>query len=419
MRLNLEEFFKLLSKYEIEEIEGLKLEGDIEIEIEEGAAIDVINEINLAMQHLMKALSMLGAAPVTPSLPSAPVPHREFRLLEEKFEPLPVKYSGTIQEVQLGAKRSEGGSRGSVVKLGGERSLPFYLFDSPQPNLPAIAIDVFDRPIPLPKAVREHYSDVMENPGEWAKKAVKLGADVVTIHLVSTDPLIDDTPPGEAAKVVEEVLQAVKVPVIVGGSGNKEKDPVVLEKAAEVAEGERLLLASATLDMDWERIGNAAKNHGHVVLSWTQMDMNNQKTLNRYLLKRLELPRESLVMDPTTAALGYGLDYAYTNMERIRIAGLKGDEDLSFPISSGTTNAWGAREAWMKDSPIEGDTSWGPRELRGPLWEITTGLTLSLAGVDLFMMMHPAAVAVMKEFMATLGGRKDRIETEDWVGVEL
>ncbi|HDM60241.1 MAG TPA: CO dehydrogenase/acetyl-CoA synthase subunit delta, partial [Archaeoglobus veneficus] len=366
MKLTLEEFFKLLSQYEIEEIEGLRLEGDIEIELEEGSfagvLAEVANEINLAIQHLNNALAKLG---ISPALQPQVERLEGKALLERKFEPFRVSYSTAIQEVQLGAKRSEGGSRESVVKLGGEKSLPFYLFDSPQPNLPVISIDVFDKPIPLPKAVREHYGDVMEDPAEWAKKAVKFGADVVTIHLVSTDPLLDDTPPSEAAKVVEEVLQAVKVPIIVGGSGNKEKDPVVLEKAAEAAEGERILLASATLDTDWERIGNAAKKHNQVVLSWTQMDINNQKTLNRYLLKRLKLPKDSLVMDPTTAALGYGLDYAYTNMERIRLAGLKGDEDLAFPISSGTTNAWGAREAWMKDSPIEGDTPWGPRELRG------------------------------------------------------
>lgn len=420
MKLTLEEFFKLLSQYEIEEIEGLRLEGDIEIELEEGSfagvLAEVANEINLAIQHLNNALAKLG---ISPALQPQVERLEGKALLERKFEPFRVSYSTAIQEVQLGAKRSEGGSRESVVKLGGEKSLPFYLFDSPQPNLPVISIDVFDKPIPLPKAVREHYGDVMEDPAEWAKRAVKFGADVVTIHLVSTDPLLDDTPPSEAAKVVEEVLQAVKVPIIVGGSGNKEKDPVVLEKAAEAAEGERVLLASATLDTDWERIGNAAKKHNQVVLSWTQMDINNQKTLNRYLLKRLKLPKDSLVMDPTTAALGYGLDYAYTNMERIRLAGLKGDEDLAFPISSGTTNAWGAREAWMKDSPIEGDTPWGPRELRGPLWEIVTGLTLSLAGVDLFMMMHPAAVAVMKELISTLCGKKNKIETGDWVEAEI
>ncbi len=441
MKLTLEEFLELLRKYNIESLEGIKIEGDLEIEIESDNVdvgtflASVAHELTMAAQHITNALRLLGypveSLPTLPQVPQPPQPQPVVEKIEEagapslelvkaKFTPYKVEYPNAIQEVQLGATKSEGGSREKVVKLGGEKSLPFYLFDAPQPNLPVISIDIFDRKIPLPKAVREHYGDVMEDPAEWAKKAVKeFGADLVTVHLISTDPLLDDTPAREAAKVVEEVLQAVKVPLVVGGSGNKEKDPEVLEKVAEVAEGERVMLASATLDMDWERIGNAAKKYGHVVLSWTQLDVNSQKTLNRYLLKKVGLPRDSLVMDPTTAALGYGLDYAFTNMERIRISGLKGDTDLAFPISSGTTNAWGVREAWMKESPLEDESPWGPRELRGPMWEIVTGLTLALAGVDLFMMMHPGAVAVLKEVINTLGGKvKETIEADDWILME-
>lgn len=432
--MTIEEFLELLKKYNIESMEGVKIEGDIEIEMETVAMPDltgilsaISQELGMAAYHLARASQLLGY-PIQVSIPSAPsvtvtlpeIPE-ELKLIEAEFKPSKVEYRGVIQEVTLGAKKGDGGTRKSVVTLGGERSLPFYLFDSPQPNMPAVTIDVFDMPVPLPKAVREHYGDVMENPAEWAKKAVKeFGADLITIHLVSTDPLIKDTPAGEAVKVIEDILQAVDVPLVVGGSGNKEKDPVVLEKAAQVAEGERMLLASATLDMDWERIAKAAKDYGHVVLSWTQMDINNQKTLNRYLLKRAKLPPERIIMDPTTAALGYGLDYAFTNMERIRLSGLKGDKDLAFPISSGTTNAWGAREAWMKDSPIEDDTPWGPREYRGPLWELVTGLTLSLAGVDLFMMMHPAAVNALKEVINTLCGNvKESISNPDgWITME-
>ncbi len=448
-RFTLEEFLETLKKYNVEELEGVKIEGDLEIEFE-GSAIDLsaiaplyslLNEFanfayhaNMALAYLQRLSAMLGlptplaaqptAAPA--AAPAAPEVVEEVKLpeklVEAKFTPYKAEYPGKIEEVTLGATKSDGGTREYTVTIGGERSLAFYTFDAPQPHLPVIAIDVFDRPPMLAKAVRVHYQDVLEDPAEWAKKCVKeFGADLVTLHLISTDPLLEDKPAREAAKTVEEVLQAVKCPLIVGGSGNKEKDPEVLEKAAEVAEGERIMLASATLDMDWERIANAAKKYGHVVLSWTQMDINNQKTLNRYLLKRVGIPRDSLVMDPTTAALGYGLDYAFTNMERIRISGLRGDEDLNFPISSGTTNAWGAREAWMVDSPIEGDTPWGPRELRGPIWEIVTGLTLSLAGVDLFMMMHPIAVAVLKEIFNTLGGnKKERIEDPDaWLTLEV
>ncbi len=440
-KITLEDLLKLLSGYEIKELEGVEVEGDIEIEIESDQNLQAVfqaigMELGMAAYHLARAAMMLGF-PVQqlfaqeygqlyqPQIQPQPQLKQKveevIRLIEKKFEPYREEWSGYVEEVQLGATPKEGGTRKYTIKLGGEKSLPFYIFDAPQPNLPSVSIDVFDRPVPLPKTVRVYYEDVMGHPDEWAKKVIKeFKADAVTIHLISTDPLLDDTPVHEAVKTVEDVLQAVKCPVIVGGSGNKEKDPVLLEKVAEVAEGERVLLASATLDTDWERVGKAAKEHGHCVLAWTQMDINSQRTLNRYLLKRVGLPRDSLVMDPTTAALGYGLDYAYSNMERARLAALKGDEDLAFPVSSGTTNAWGAREAWMKESPLEGDYSWGMREHRGPLWEILKGLTLSLAAVDIFMMMHPVSVATLKELMQTLGGRKDvEVECEDWITAEL
>lgn len=451
-KYKLEDLLELLKNYNVERLEDVKIEGDLEIEIEGGSGVDIssltalytlLNEFryffyhtSMALNYLQRISTVLGVpspfqvAPVAPAVAPAPqptappVPELKLpeKLVEAKFEPVKVEYPGYIEEVVLGATRADGGTRDYVVKLGGEKSLPFYIFDKPQPNLPAIAIDVFDRPPSLAKAVKVHYEDVVGSPAEWAKKCVKkFGADMVTIHLVSTDPLLENTPASEAVNVIEDVLQAVKCPIIIGGCGNKDKDPEVLEKAAEVCEGERVMLASATLDMDWERICNAAKKYGHVVLSWTQMDINNQKTLNRYLLKRAQMPRNSIVMDPTTAALGYGLDYAFTNMERIRISGLKGDTDLNFPISSGTTNAWGAREAWMTESPLEGDTPWGPRELRGPIWEIITGLTLSLAGVDVFMMMHPLAVAVLKEIFNTLGGKKKGgiADASKWITAEV
>ncbi|HML26862.1 MAG TPA: CO dehydrogenase/acetyl-CoA synthase subunit delta, partial [Methanomethylovorans sp.] len=225
----------------------------------------------------------------------------------------------------------------------------------------------------------------------------------------------------DAAKVVEDVLQAVDVPIVIGGSGNPQKDPEVLEKAAEAAAGERVLLASASLNLDYERIAKAAINNGHVVLSWTQLEINAQKELNRKLMKQCNVPRDSIIMDPTTAALGYGLDYAYSNMERIRLAGLMGDDELTFPMSSGTTNAWGAREAWMVSSPLAQDSDWGPREYRGPIWEIITGLALSLAGNDMFMMMHPTSVQVLKEITQTLYGsiESKAVDISNWIGAEV
>jgi acetyl-CoA decarbonylase/synthase complex subunit delta len=129
------------------------------------------------------------------------------------------------------------------------------------------------------------------------------------------------------------------------------------------------------------------------------MDMASARELNRKLYEFL--PKTDIIIDTTTAALGYGLDYAFTIMERTRLAGLMGDPELQHPMSSGTTNAWAAREAWMKM-----DSIWGPRELRGPIWETVTALTLLLAGVDFFMMMHPAAVKTIKDVISSFTSPK-------------
>ncbi|SCG86366.1 CO dehydrogenase/acetyl-CoA synthase subunit delta [Methanobacterium congolense] len=302
----------------------------------------------------------------------------------EPFSPPIMDYPGEVAEVQLGM-----GTRKPVF-LGGQKAL--YRFEHPQPNPPVVTFDVFDIPMPgLPKPIREHFQDVMESPGEWAKKAVKeYGANMVTMHLIGTGPKVMDRTPREGAQAVEEVLQAVKVPLVIGGSGDPKKDPLVLEAAAAAAEGERCLLASANLDLDYKKVAKAALDYNHAVLSWAITDINMQKTLNKYLMKE-GLTQQDIVMDPTTCALGYGIEFSIDVITRTRLAALKGDTDLQMPMSSGTTNAWGSREAWMKKD------EWGPTAYRGPIWEIITGLTMMLCGVDIFMMLHPSSVSMLKE----------------------
>ncbi len=438
-KMKLSQLSDMLQDLDVESLEGVTIEGDIELNISGGGGLNPalayalgheISQISLHMANIGRMLGFpaeelfasafgMAEAPQAGQAPTSPMMQE---LLDSKFEVSKIdNWKSPIQEVTLGATSDDGGSRKSTVTIGGENALPYY-FDAEMPHRNYVTMDVFDMPIGMAKAVKVNYEDVISDPAEWAKKVVRdFNADMVTIHLISTDPLINDTSAKEAAKVVEDVLQAVDVPIVIGGSGNPEKDPEVLEKAAEVSEGERVLLASASLNLDYERIAKAAMDYGHNVLSWTQLEINAQKELNRKLMKQCNVPRERIVMDPTTAALGYGLDYAYTNMERIRLAGLMGDDELTFPMSSGTTNAWGAREAWMVSSPLNQDSDWGPREYRGPIWEIVTGLALSLAGNDMFMMMHPTSVQVLKEITQTLYGsiEAEEIDISNWIGAEV
>jgi len=385
---------ELLAKLQEIELEEFEMEvGDLEIWIQPGAV--------MAPRLAPKAVPPLKAKPTA--------------IIETEFSPPIETYPGKVVEVKLGATKSEGGTRGKTFIIGGETSPAFYTFENPMPHLPVISLDVFDMKIPLAKAVKMHVKEVMEDPAAWAKLAVeKFGADMITLHLISTDPLIKDTPPAEAVKTVEEVVQAVDVPLIIGGCGDPKKDADVFEKVAETFKGERFLISSITRDMDVERCAKFVKEYGHAALSFTPMDLNLARELNRKLYDYL--PKEDIVMDLTTAALGYGLDYAFTNMERARLAALMGDPELAHPMSSGTTNAWAAREAWMKMSP-----EWEPRELRGPMWEVITALTLLLAGVDLFMMMHPAAVKTLKDIIRQLtsGSSGDPNKLAEWVTVKV
>jgi acetyl-CoA decarbonylase/synthase complex subunit delta len=307
-----------------------------------------------------------------------------------------------------------------VVKLGGETAPAFYPIEGAMPNHPVVTFDVFDMSQPqFAQEQRKVYSKVWDDPRTWAKFCEEeLGAEMITIHLVSTDPLLQKIEggaelyktPEEGAKVVEEVLKATSLPIAVGGSGNPDNDPEVLEKAAEAAAGERVMLASATLSQDWKRVSQAAIDYGHNVLSWTDLDVNMQKSLNEKLLD-LGVPKNQIVIDPTSGALGYGIDYSFTTTERIRLAALKGDKSLQMPISLGVTNAWGAREAWKKKK------EWGDRKYRGPIWEAVQALTLTLAGADLCMMLHPRAVELYKEMLSAIGNAEveKKVDPRAWI----
>jgi len=391
----------------------LDFSGKGEIEFE-----DVDMQIGeLVLQPSALASAALKA--VKPPTVLAPPKAKPAKILEVSFKPFTQEYPGKIREVKLGATRSEGGSRGKTIEVGGATSPAFYLFEKAPPHPPVIAVDTFDMKVRLPKAIRTHVEEVWEDAAAWAKMGVdKWGADLISVHLLSTDPLIKDAKPAEAAKTVEEVLQAVDVPLIIGGCGDPKKDAEVFTKVAEVAEGERVLLSSLTLDMGeagvLEKVAKAAAKYGQLVLGFTALDLNRAKELNRKLQD--DVAEDSILMDLTTAALGYGLEYSFTIHERARIAALMGDSELQHPVLAGTTNAWAAREAWLKLG-----SEWEPRELRGPIWETTTALTLLLAGVDIFMMMHPDAIRTMKKIKEQLmiRGNAKPEKIASWVDAKI
>ncbi|MFX1502426.1 MAG: CO dehydrogenase/acetyl-CoA synthase subunit delta, partial [Promethearchaeota archaeon] len=315
-------------------------------------------------------------------------------------------------------------SNGKKAIIGGEVVPPFYNFlglEKRNPNPPLVTYDVFDMgsKMMLPKPIKLEYGEVLAHPAEWAKFAVdKFGAECITFHSLEIDPAMGDAPVSQSVKFLEDILQAVDVPVIIGCSGNKEKDRQLFEATAPITESEVLMLSAAD-KATWEDVIPLAVKYDHNCLLWTSLDLNNQIKMNKDALE-LGLPRNRIVMDPTCATLGYGMEYSFSIYQRMRVAGLLGETDLAYPISGGTTNAWGAREAWMSEKIVP---EWGLRQYRGPIWEIINALGLSLVGLDLAMMFHPVAAKHVKEITSQFFAEVPKVLEDkgyfDWVSANL
>ncbi|MHA1371534.1 MAG: CO dehydrogenase/acetyl-CoA synthase subunit delta, partial [Promethearchaeota archaeon] len=324
------------------------------------------------------------------------------------------KYTQKIEEIEFVR------SNGTRVKVGGETVPHFYGWEnSKNPNSPIVIYDVFDHVHHVPGPIKKHYKEVLHDPVAWGKRAVeKFGAELISLHFVSVDPAVKGTSPRECAKLMEEMLQAVKVPISIGCSGNKKADIEMFKAVAAASESERLMLSAADKET-WEEVVPIAMQYDHNCLMWTQLDPNDQKKLNTSALE-MGLPHDRIIMDPTTATLGYGLEYSFSIYQRYHLNGLKGDTALAFPMSGGTTNAWGAREAWMKSKPEKGRI-WGDRDLRGPLWEVFTAISLAVAGLDIAMMFHPVAASMFRHLVKSF--RKDLPslipQASDWITMNV
>jgi acetyl-CoA decarbonylase/synthase complex subunit delta len=302
-------------------------------------------------------------------------------------------YSGKIKEIKLGKGEK-------AVTVGGENSYPFYLFEGTMPHKPRIAMEVPDCvPLEWPKAAIEPFADVKNDPIAWAKKCIhEYGAEIITLQLVSTDPNGMNRGADEAAAVVKKVADAIDVPLIVWGTANHEKDTEVLTKVCEVCQDKRLIIGPVE-EKDYKKIAAAAIAYKHTIIASSPIDINLAKQLN-ILLGNLGVADDMILMDPTVSGIGYGLEYCYSVMERMRMAGLtQQDEKLQFPIICNLSKeVWKSKEVNQPDN----ESNMGNAKNRGILMEAMSAVALLMAGGDILIMRHPEAIKLTKEMIVDL-----------------
>jgi acetyl-CoA decarbonylase/synthase complex subunit delta len=298
------------------------------------------------------------------------------------------KWPGSIKTITIGATAAEGGTRSRTINLGGQTTMPYLQFEAPTPNKPVIAIELRSRPpedwSPL---LVDAWGDAMKDPAQWAKKAEEAGADLLALTL-SVEDSVDD-----AVKAVKSVLAVSGLPLLVWGPGQAEKDNELLVPVAEAAKGEKLVLGICE-DKNYRTIVATAMANGHLVQSRAPMDVNLSKQLN-ILISDMGMPKERILMDPTTGALGYGIEYGYSVMERLRLAALQGDAMTQFPmIVTPGFEAWKTKEAKVGEGIPE---AWGDWKARAINWETLTAIALVESGADIVVLRHPESVRRIKE----------------------
>ena len=310
------------------------------------------------------------------------------------FTPKTAPFSGKINAVTLG-------TGDKAIVIGGQNVMPFYTFDAPIENAPKIGLEISDLASQWEVGSLKEFYAGCATMADYAKKAEAVEeCDFICLNFVGADPNGANRSVADCVVDAKAVAEVVTKPIVVMGCKNLEKDSELLAALAEALMGKNVLVMSAKNE-NYKTVGaSVALASGQKVGAETADDINLAKQLN-IMLKGLNVPAGSIVMNIGTAAVGYGYEYVASTLDRIRLAALaQSDDDLQMPIIAPvSTDTWGVKESSASE---EDEPAWGCREARAISMEVSTAAANLTGGADAVIMRHPAAVATIKKFINEL-----------------
>ena len=311
------------------------------------------------------------------------------------------KFNAAITETVIG-------TGGNALALGGENVFPLYSFDGPVRNLPCVGMEISDLgPNRLLPGIAGFFEGAQSAAEITRRICEKSGADFISLVLEGADPNGMNKPVEECVSLCVEVADAIAanaatLPLVIQGCKNAEKDGRLFEKIAEALQGRNILFLSAK-EENYKTVAVAAvQAYGHKAGAESSVDINLAKQLN-VLISQIGVQPGNTVMNPGSAAAGYGFEYVASTMERIKSAALaQNDAMLQMPIVTPVGDeAWSVKESVVSEDDFP---EWGPAEQRGINMEIVTAAADLAAGSNAVILRHPVSVAVIKKFIAELFG---------------
>lgn len=192
----------------------------------------------------------------------------------------------------------------------------------------------------------------------------------------------------DAVNILKQLLPYIKIPLMIRGTNDSNLDSILLPKLTQTLDRESII-ASAD-EKNYKSIIPYTKNRHYVVLR-SPIDINLAKEIN-ILSSDLGQPLEKIITDTDIGSLGYGFEYGYSIIEKIKQES-KNDIYLSSPIISfACEEALKTKETKSKDF----SNSWGSLKERIDFFEIASASAVKAAGADLIVINNPNTLKTMK-----------------------
>lgn len=214
---------------------------------------------------------------------------------------------------------------------------------------------------------------ILELPIQEAKNQINEDCDILGLKFT------EDIEKGIEA--FKELLPFIDKPLMLIGSGDDEIDIKLLPELMKLIDRECII--GIANEKNYKQIVPDVIKGNHTLIIRTPIDINLAKEMN-ILTSDMGLPLDKILIDTDIGGLGYGFEYGYSIMEKIKLEGKSGDKYLNMPIISfATVETAKTKEAKDKDLAL--------------YLEITSAAAVKAAGAEYIVLTNPQSYKTLKE----------------------
>lgn len=215
---------------------------------------------------------------------------------------------------------------------------------------------------------------ILEVPAAQAEEMLEQDCDIICIKFNEDN---------DGAEILKKLLPLINKPLMLLGCGNDSVDERLIPELINVLDRECII--GIANENNYRSIVPAVIQGGHKLIIRTPIDINLAKEMN-ILVCDMGLNPEKIIIDADIGGLGYGFEYGYSIMEKIKLEGKAGDKYLNMPLISFAAEET-AKTKEAKDENL------------ALYLEITSASAIKAAGADYIVLTKSEAVSVLRRLL--------------------